>query len=412
MENTTTFDTSLSLTEKIALRVLEKMTLGSLVLELPNGMQLHYGNQQSNISADLRIINPAFFKKVLLYGDIGFGEAYVDGDFETNSITNLISWVILNIDNTPGMSGSKAKTMGINLLKFLNRFGHIGRANTKSGSAKNIAFHYDLSNDFYSLWLDKTMTYSAAYFKDEKASLEEAQYAKYDELCQSLNLQEGDHVLEIGCGWGGMAVYMAKNYKVKVTGITISKEQFKYANQRIESESLQNEIEIKLLDYRKITGQYDKIVSIEMIEAVGAAYYKSFFAKINQLLKKEGILALQVITSPDSRFIELKNSVDWIQKHIFPGGIIPSVGILNASINKASDLTMVGLKEMGLHYAKTLKIWRKDFNMKREELNELGFDNYFMRKWNFYLSYCEAAFKMRNINVVQMVYSRPNNLRL
>ena len=412
MENTSLLTAKLSIQEKFALRLLEKMTLGSLTLELPSGLQLYYGDGSSNICADLRIKNADFFKKVLLYGDIGFGEAYVDGDFETSSITNLVSWVILNIENAPTLSGSKLRNAGINILKLFNRLSHLGRANTQHGSARNIAYHYDLSNDFYALWLDRSMTYSSAYFTNENTCLKEAQYAKYEMLCRSMNLQAGDQVLEIGCGWGGFAVFMAKNYKVKVKGVTISKEQYAYALDRIKRAGLENEIEIALLDYRKITGKYDKVVSIEMIEAVGHSYYKSFFSKINEVLKKDGIFAMQAITIPDSRYKQMKNSVDWIQKHIFPGGLLPSVAIINKNINKTGDLTLLGLKEMGMHYARTLEKWRSNFNHEKNALDKLGYDTYFNRKWNYYLCYCEAAFKMRNINVVQMVYSRPNNTKI
>ncbi len=405
-----TKDQKLSFSEKTTLRILDKMNLGYLEVTLSSGSKVSYGDINSNIRADIKINNSDFFKKVMLYGDIGFGEAYVDGDFETSNITELISWVILNIENTPLMSGSKTKAIGLNLLKVLNRFSHMGNSNTKSGSAKNIAFHYDLSNDFYSLWLDKSMTYSSALFTNDKYSLYEAQQAKYESLCKSLNLQPGDEVLEIGSGWGGMAIYMAKNYNVKVTGVTISKEQYNYSVKRINKEGLEDKIEILLQDYRNISGKYDKIVSIEMIEAVGDNFLITYFSKINEVLKRDGLLALQAIISPDSRYHQIKKDVDWIQKHIFPGGLIPSVGIINKSINKSSDLTLVGLKQMGFDYAKTLNAWRVSFNNKANELGKLGFDDIFMRKWNYYLSYCEAAFKMRNINVVQMLYTRPNNV--
>ena len=256
------------------------------------------------------------------------------------------------------------------------------------------------------------MTYSSAYFKSAEDDLQDAQQQKYKQLCSSMKLKDGDSVLEIGCGWGSMAIYMVKNYNVKVTAITISKEQYHYCLNRIEKENLQDKIEFCFLDYRNVTGKYDKIVSIEMLEAVGHSYYKSFFTKINEVLKKDGILAMQIIIAPDSRYKEMKKSVDWIQKHIFPGSLLPSIGILNKSINSTSDLTLVKLKEMGIHYSKTLYLWGENFNQHKEKLTKLGFDDHFFRKWNYYLCYCEAAFKMRNINVVQLVYSRPNNLIL
>jgi cyclopropane-fatty-acyl-phospholipid synthase len=253
------------------------------------------------------------------------------------------------------------------------------------------------------------MTYSSAYFKEEGMTLEQAQLAKYGRLCRKMHLKPEDHVLEIGSGWGGNAIYMAKNYGCRVTTVTISEEQYRLSKEKIRKENLGSKIEVQLMDYRKLSGTYDKIVSIEMLEAVGADYYNEYFSKCSQLLKRNGILALQVITCPDSRFESIKKGVDWIQKHIFPGSLLPSVGAINLSINKTGDLTLVDLKDIGLHYAHTLATWHKAFNAKLEEVKKLGFDENFIRKWNYYLCYCEAAFAMRNINVMQMIYTRPNN---
>ncbi len=286
------------------------------------------------------------------------------------------------------------------------------RKNTLSGSQKNISEHYDLNNAFFALFLDSSMTYSSAYFKDTKMSLQEAQYAKYDRLCKKLKLNASDHVLEIGSGWGSNAIFMAKHYGCRVTSVTISEEQFKYAKQKAIEEQVNDRVTFELKDYRNIEGTFDKIVSIEMLEAVGANYYETYFIKCHQLLKKDGLLALQVITCPDSRFEEVKNGIDWIQKHIFPGSLLPSVGALNKAINQVSDLSLVNLKEMGLDYAHTLNIWFNEFNKKLDEVKKLGFNETFIRQWNYYLCYCEAAFAMRNINVMQLLYSRPNNLNM
>ena len=241
-------------------------------------------------------------------------------------------------------------------------------------------------------------------------SLEEAQFQKYDRLCKLLNLKSTDKVLEIGSGWGGNAIHIAKYYGCKVTSVTISEEQFRMATQRVKEEGLADKIEFKLLDYRKIEGKYDKIVSIEMLEAVGGNYLKTYFAKCWELLDKNGLLALQVITCPDSRFKSLKKGVDFIQKHIFPGSLLPSVGEINKAINATSELTLIDLKDFGQDYAKTLRIWRENFNACLSEVRAQGFDDTFIRKWNYYLCYCEAAFAMRNINVMQVLYSAPNNL--
>lgn len=395
--------------EKVVLSMLSKMEMGSLNVTLPSGENICLGNGEGNVSASIRINTNSFFKRCVLYGDIGFGEGYVDGDWETDDITSVISWFLLNVDNAPTASGSKVQSASLNLLKFWNKLSHLKRINSMRGSRKNISEHYDLNNDFFALFLDPSMTYSSAYFREDGMSLQEAQVEKYDRLCRQLNLRESDHVLEIGSGWGGNAIHIAKNYGCRVTTITISEEQYKLAKERIEKEELADKVNVLLKDYRLLEGKFDKIVSIEMLEAVGAEFYDTYFKKCSELLKKDGIMAFQVITCPDARFESLRTGVDWIQKHIFPGSLLPSVAALNRAVNNVSDMTMVDLKDIGLHYAKTLNIWRDQFNANLNEVKQLGFDERFIRKWNYYLCYCEAAFAMRNINVMQMVYVRPNN---
>lgn len=396
--------------EKQVLKLLSAMPLGRLNLTLPSGKKLEIGNGEGGIVANVTINDSNFFKRCVLFGDIGFGEGYVAGEWDTDSITNVISWFLLNVEHAPGVSGSSVKSVILNLLKFYNRIFHNKRANSISGSRKNISEHYDLNNDFFALWLDPTMTYSSAYFKDENYTLEQAQKAKYHRLSEQLYLNENDHVLEIGSGWGGNAIYMASTFGCKVTSITISQEQHKEATERVRAAGLDHLVKIELRDYRKVEGQFDKIVSVEMLEAVGAAFFESYFKQCHKLLKPKGIVALQVITCPDSRFEELRDGVDWIQKHIFPGSLLPSVGEMNRVINQLSDLTLVDLKDLGLHYARTLNEWFVNFNDKKEEVKALGFNDAFIRKWNYYLNYCEAAFAMRNINVMQLVYTRPNNV--
>jgi len=388
---------------------MSKMPLGKLDVTLPCGTLVTFG-QGNEVEANLTFHNYECFKKFVLYGDVGFGESYVDGDWDTGNITNFINWVLLNVAHVPTLSGSTTKTIGLNLLNLVNKLKHFARRNNLSGSRKNISEHYDLGNDFYRLWLDDTMTYSSAIFETEDTALETAQFVKYERLCSKLKLQSSDHVLEIGTGWGSMAAYMAKTYGCRVTTITLSVEQQKLATDRMKELGLDHLVNVELKDYRFMEGHFDKIVSIEMLEAVGAKYLPVYFNKINQLLKPQGILAIQVITCPDSRFKELKKGVDWIQKHIFPGSLLPSIAAINSAINQTSDLTLLDLKDLGLHYAKTLNIWHKRFNEKLEEVRQLGFDDRFIRKWNYYLCYCEAAFAMRNINVMQLVYARPNNL--
>lgn len=408
--------TSLSITkpkegfyQKVILGLLSKMPLGQACITLPDGSEMTIGNGEGT-RCTIRIQDPVFFRRCVLYGDIGFGESYVDGDWDTDNITNVIKWFLLNVDHAPTVSGSNVKSVLLNFLKAINKLYHLKRGNSISGSRKNISAHYDLNNDFFALFLDPTMTYSSAYYTKENMTLEEAQLEKYDRLCRQLHLKPSDHVLEIGSGWGGNAIYMAKTYGCKVTTLTISEEQYKFAKERIAEEKLEDKITILVKDYRLMEGAFDKIVSIEMLEAVGEEYYTEYFKKCSDLLKKDGIFAIQVITCPDSRFESLKNGVDWIQKHIFPGSLLPSVGAINQAVNSTSNLTLVDLKDIGLHYAHTLNVWYKTFNEKLDEVKKLGFDDYFIRKWNYYLCYCEAAFAMRNINVMQLVYTRPNNV--
>lgn len=401
-------DEKRSFFEKLLLRELSSMKLGRMTIATPKGETVVIGSS-GEIVADIAVKNERFFKRCVLYGDVGFGESYVDGDWDTSDITKVIEWFILNIDNAPTLSGSSAKSVALNLLKIVNLLYHSRRDNTEKGSRKNIAEHYDLNNDFFALWLDPTMTYSSAYFKEPDFSLEQAQLAKYRRLAEQLHVQPTDHVLEIGSGWGGNAIFLAESYGCKVTSVTISEEQQKLAMQRVREKRLEEQVSVIICDYRKIAGEFDKIVSVEMLEAVGASHFESFFAQCSKLLKKDGILAFQVITCPDSRFEELKNGVDWIQKHIFPGSLLPSVGAINQAINDTGNLTMVDLKDIGSDYARTLKMWNDNFNAVREQVKALGFSENFCRKWNYYLCYCEAAFRMRNINVMQMVYARPNN---
>lgn len=397
--------------ENAVLNLISKMDKGSLSLTLPDGQQFHLGDGNSTVKATLIIKDDVFYKNLFLYGDIGFGEGFVNGIWDTDNITNVIKWVLLNIENAPSVSGSKTKMKLLNIFKWLNRIYHNSRANTIAGSQKNIAEHYDLNNDFFATFLDPTMTYSSGYFKDESISLQDAQYAKYERLAQQLNLKATDHVLEIGSGWGGNAIYMASTYGCKVTSVTISVEQQKMAMERVAEAGLTDKVEVVIRDYRAITGKYDKIVSIEMLEAVGHNYYEEYFAKCNEVLKPDGIVALQVITCPDSRYMSLSKGVDWIQKHIFPGSLLPSVAKINEAINRTGDLTLVDLKDMGLDYARTLNLWNEAFLKNISQVKGLGFDDTFIRKWRYYFNYCEAAFAMRNINVMQMVYSRPNNIR-
>lgn len=404
--------TRTGLYERIVLDSISRMTAGCLHLELPWGEAVVIGTPGAEVSARIRVLDPAFFKKCVLFGDVGFGESYVAGDWETESIERVIAWAILNVENAPAMSGSKARGAALNLLKWYNRALHLLRPNTLSTSRRNIAEHYDLGNDFYRLWLDETMTYSSAYFTGRGESLQTAQAAKYDAMCRKLQLRESDHVLEIGSGWGGFASHAVRHYGCRVTTVTISKAQLEYARERFVREGIADRVEVRLADYRTLTGRFDKIASIEMMEALGDRYLETYLAKIHELLAPGGLVALQYITVPDSRHRELKRGVDWIQKHIFPGSLLLSVGRVNEALNRTGDLFLHDLEDLGASYARTLRVWWERFNARGAEVRALGFDAKFVRKWNYYLQYCEAAFASRNISVVQAVYTRPNNRSL
>ncbi|HSI13514.1 MAG TPA: cyclopropane-fatty-acyl-phospholipid synthase family protein [Chthoniobacter sp.] len=398
--------------QRLVLQALQKMTAGSLRLELPDGSVQVIGTLGGEVEAQISIRSTAFFQKCVLYGDVGFGESYIDGDWDTDSIERVIAWAILNVENSPAMSGSKVRAFALNLLQFYNRALHRLRPNDLNIARRNIAEHYDLGNDFYRLWLDETMTYSSARFTAPAQSLRDAQIEKYDTLCRKLRLQPGEHLLEIGSGWGGMACHATKHYGVRVTTVTISEEQFKFARDRFESEGLGDRVEVRLQDYRHIEGTYDKIVSIEMMEALGDRYLPTYLAKLHALLKPEGLIALQYITVPDCRHAELRRGVDFIQKHIFPGSLLLSVGRVNEFLNRTGNLFLHDLEDLGSSYARTLHQWWENFGAQLAAVRALGFDERFIRKWNYYLQYCEAAFASRNISVVQAVYTRPNNRTL
>jgi len=385
------------------------MTRGRLRLVLPEGKEVIFGVGDEGGEVTARILREDFFKKCVLYGDVGFGEAYVDKDWETQDVAGVIEWMILNVENHPTLMDSREKRLALNFLGFLNNLRHSFKTNTVSNSRKNISEHYDLGNDFFGTFLDPGMTYSSAYFSKGTEGLEEAQEKKYAELCRKLHLKAADKVLEIGSGWGGFASHAARHYGCHVTTITISKEQFEYTRQRVEREGLAGKVEPQLVDYRHVKGLYDKIASIEMIEAVGHEHLGAYFRQCHKLLKKDGVLGLQMILAPDHRYESFRKRPDWIQKHIFPGGFLPSFEAVLSALRKTGDLNLFDYEDMSLSYARTLALWRKNFVQASEELKKLGFDEEFMRKWNYYFSYCEAAFRMRNISVVQAVFTRPNN---
>jgi cyclopropane-fatty-acyl-phospholipid synthase len=404
---------SSSLPERLVLSLFRKFPQGGLALTYPDGTSLHFGETGAPITARITLNNPTeFYKRCAFYGNIGMGEAYTDGIWDTPDIAAVISWFAMNMTALQGDDSDSSTLPGVNLLKIVNWFRHLKRSNTVETSRRNIAEHYDLGNEFYSLWLDETMTYSSAKFTPETKTLAEAQTEKYDALCRKLKLKPTDHVLEIGCGWGGFSHHAAQNYGCKVTAVTISEAQAAYARARIEKAGLSDLVEIRIQDYRHITGKFDKVASIEMLEAVGHKFHESFFAKCQEVLTPHGLLGVQYITVPDNRYASLTKGVDWIQKVIFPGSLLLSVGRVNEAINKTGNMFLHHLEDLGLDYARTLSTWHETFNAKLDQIRPLGFDEPFIRTWNYYLKYCEAGFATRNISVVQAIYTRPNNLKL
>lgn len=399
--------------ERMVVRLLGKMPLGGLRLEYPDGRVRHFGKAGAPVTARVILWDEArFFSRCAFYGNIGMGEAYTDGLWDTPDIAAVISWFIHNVNALQGADNSSGDLAGVNLLKIVNWFRHLRRENSVETSRRNISEHYDLGNDFYQLWLDPSMTYSSARFENPTQSLEDAQRGKYDALCRRLQLKPTDHVLEIGCGWGGFAQHAAEHYGCKVSGVTISEAQAAYARKRIADAGLADRVDIRIQDYRHITGRFDKIASIEMLEAVGDKYHHSFFAKCAEVLAPDGLLGVQMITVSDCSYRSLIRNVDWIQKHIFPGSLLLSVGRINDVLLATGNLFMHHLEDLGADYARTLSTWHDNFNAVGGEVRALGFDEPFIRSWNYYLKYCEAAFATRNISVVQAIYTRPNNTSL
>ncbi len=402
-----------SLAERLVLKTLAGFQHGCLRLVYPHGEVRTLGLTDVEPRAEIRLRDPAsFFRRCALYGNIGFGEAFVDGDWDTDDIKSVIAWFLTNIARTPSLRGSSQRLAFTNLLRLANRAGHWLRPNSLRTSRRNIAEHYDLGNDFYSLWLDDTMTYSAAKFTRSEQRLEEAQHEKYEALCRRLRLKPTDHVLEIGCGWGGFSEHAAKHHGCRVTAVTISREQYDYATDRIARAGLSGLVEIRMQDYRRLTGQFDKIASIEMLEAVGDKYLETFFAKCHQLLKMDGLLAMQFITVPDSRYETLRKGVDWIQKHIFPGSLLLSMARVGTAMGRTGEWCLHELEDLGADYARTLGLWWERFNTRLGDVRAIGFDDRFIRKWNYYLQYCEAPFAMHHISVVQACWTRPGNGKL
>ena len=382
-----------SVADKIVFSILKRIDIGLLEITTFSGQVLKFGNPNDKLKANLKIKAPALNYNLIKGGSIGLAECYMRDEFETNNLSNLIELTARNINIVH-------KFAGVLDLKFLNFIKNRFIKNTKERSKENIAKHYDLGNDFFSLWLDKTLTYSSAIFDDQNKDLSDAQNNKYQKLIDLIQPNNGDKVLEIGCGWGGFAEYLGKNYDVNLDCITISKKQYEYAKERIYNCGLNEKVNIEIKDYRDLKGKYNSIASIEMIEAVGQNYLESYFKTIKHNLSDGGRAAIQAITIDDSLFDRYKNKQDFIQKYIFPGGFLPNKNTINKLVSN-NGLTVNSYISYADHYADTLSIWRDEFNKKWNLIKDQGFDLTFKRMWEFYLSYCEAGFKSKNIDLIQ-----------
>ena len=382
-----------NLSDKLVFNILKDIKYGFLEIINHDGNHYKFGDPKDPLKANIKIKNTNFTFNLIKGGSVGFAESYMKNDFETDNLSNLIEVTARNIKQIHRFSGLLD-------FPFLNYVKNIFIKNTKNRSKENISKHYDLGNEFFSLWLDKTLTYSSAIFDEKTKDLSDAQNNKYQKLIDLIKPKIGDKVLEIGCGWGGFAEYLGKKYDVKLDCITISKKQFEYAKERIQKCGLNEKVNIEIKDYRDLKDKYNSIASIEMIEAVGQNYLESYFKTIKNNLSNNGSAAIQAITIDDDLFDRYKNKEDFIQKYIFPGGFLPNKGSINKHVSH-NGLTIKSYESYADHYSNTLAIWRNEFNKKWELIKKQGFDSTFKRMWEFYLSYCEAGFKSKNIDLIQ-----------
>lgn len=397
----TTHNLTSALLRRGVLRQLSQLKSGHLVVT-ENGERLIFGDSGAGLVGEVQIHDTSVWGMIASNGSIGAGEAFIHGYWSSPDLTKVIRVLVSNMDVLDAMEGGLAR-LGRPLIRGL----HWINRNTRKGSQKNIAAHYDLGNDMFEQFLDPTMMYSAAQFLTADDTLEQAQLNKLQRICQKLDLKPADHLLEIGTGWGSMALYAAQHYGCKVTTTTLSKEQFDYTQARIEALGLQEQVTLLLEDYRDLTGQYDKLVSIEMIEAVGHHFLPSYFKQCARLLKPHGLMLLQAITIREQRYEQAKSSVDFIQRYIFPGGALPSVQKMLEIVGKDTDMNLMHMEDFGLHYAKTLRLWHENFRRAHGRLTELGYDEYFLRLWEFYLCYCEGGFLERSIGTAQLLLAKP-----
>ena len=375
------------------LKFLAKIKKGTITIN--DDFSQTFGTGEPKVT--IEVVSPRFYKRTMLGGDLGFAESYAKSEWFTDNLTDLITILILNKDN---LSGLDVKWSFV--TKLFAKLGHWRRKNTLSGSKRNIQEHYDLSNEMFMTFLDDTMTYSCGFFENENDSLYQSQINKIDKILDKANIQENNHILEIGSGWGALAKRAVERTGCKVTTITLSEKQHNYVEKLIENDGLKDHIDIKLIDFRNVEGSYDRIISVEMIEAIGFELFNPYFSRIEELMKPDGTAVIQAITYPDKNYETYRKGCDFIQKFIFPGSLLPSVASMKNSID-LTNLKLDNIERIGPHYATTLNLWNKNFNQNIDEIKKMGFDQYFINLWNYYFSYCEAGFANNTIDDVQLV---------
>ncbi len=389
--------------KKLLFSLLRGLHRGELTL-IDGSVRRTFGEKSNKfpLDATITVHHPHFYSSIVFGGSVGASEAFMAGQWSTDDLTTVARITILNREVFEGIEKGLAR-----LTAPLHMFVHLLRDNTRKGSRLNIAAHYDLGNDFYELFLDETLTYSCGIFEREDSTLKEASLAKYDRICQKLDLSSEDHLIEIGTGWGAFAIYAAQKFGCRITTTTISAAQHDLAKERIDEAGVAQKVELLFKDYRDLRGKYDKLVSIEMIEAVGHQYFNTFFRSCSNLLKENGMMLLQAITMTDQVFDRHKRNVDFIKRYIFPGSCIPSIAAMSRSIARASDLKLVHLEDITPHYARTLRTWRERFFANIDKVRDLGLPETFIRMWEYYLCYCEAGFTERYLGDVQMLLTKP-----
>ena len=392
------------LARRLVLRQLERLERGELWLTDGDEVHRFGASLGGERCVQLTVADPRFYSELAFGGSIGGAEAYMHGYWRCDDLVALVRLLLRNRAVLDNMDGGAAR-----FTAPLQKLFHWVNRNTHEGARRNIAAHYDLGNDFFALWLDSTMMYSSAIFERPEMRLHEAQLARLDHICRKLQLQPGDHVMEIGTGWGGFALHAARHYGCRVTTTTISAEQHQLARQRVVDAGLQDRITLLQDDFRDLQGQYDKLVSIEMIEAIGHDLLPTYFRKCSELLKPDGAMLLQAITMEDQRYEAYRKSIDFIQRYIFPGGHLPSGAVLTDTVARHTDLRLLALDDIGLHYATTLACWRQNFYAQLDEIRGMGYPKPFLRMWEYYLCYCEGAFRERAISDVQIVFAKPES---